>query len=103
MPTPLVSATFGAASYKTWVMAKQDRSGCSSVLRHGSLKLIEMAAGAGSAWVLGSPGHTAELDWEYPTVRSPKLADGLSSPISPTKELLFLRTMLVRLLYLIIS
>lgn len=61
-----------------------------------------MTTGAGSMWVLGSPGHTAQLGWEYPTVRSPKLADGLSIPISPTKELLFLRTMLVRLLYLII-
>lgn len=81
---------------------KQGRSGCSLVLRHGSLKIIEVAARAGSVWALGSPGHTAGLDWEYPTARSPKLADGLSSPISPTKELLFLHTVLVQLLYLII-
>lgn len=53
-------------------------------------------------WVPGSPGHMAQLGWEYPTVRSPTLADGLATPTSPTKELLFFRTMLVQLLYLII-
>lgn len=46
-------------------------------------------------WVLGSPGRMAQLGWEYPTVRSPTLVDGLYTPISHTKELLFLRTMLV--------
>lgn len=67
----------------------------SLVLIHSSLKLIEMTTKAGSMWVFGSSGHKAQLGWEYPTVRSPKLADGLSTPISPTKELLFLCTMLV--------
>lgn len=67
----------------------------SLVLIHSSLKLIEMTTKAGSMWVFGSSGHKAQLVWEYPTVRSPKLADGLSIPISPTKELLFLCTMLV--------
>lgn len=49
------------------------------------------------AW---SPGRTAELGRSDHA--EPKLADGLSTPISPTKELFFLRTMPVRLLYLII-
>lgn len=49
------------------------------------------------AW---SPGRTAELGRSDRA--EPKLADALSTPISPTKELFFLCAMLVRLLYLII-